>query len=141
MTARAASWEHNTVHLWNSSFINQTSQTKSQDNADAVVLTISPNRNASLVGSGPRGAPLQPDFGCRDFRMHNVNVMNRAVRVRRWPSLNTDLPKWHRGEAADWTERRSICGVRERQLLQLLLRELPRHPVRGAERFGVFLGR
>lgn len=50
-----------------------------QDNADAVVLTVSPNRNASLVGSGPLGAPLQPIFGNTDFRLYNVDVANRAT--------------------------------------------------------------
>jgi hypothetical protein len=50
-----------------------------QDNADAVVLTVSPNRAASLIGIGPAGAPLQPEFGCTDFRLYNVDVANRAT--------------------------------------------------------------
>lgn len=79
MTPNPDDYTQNTVYLWNSSYINQTTQTASQDNADAVVLTVSPNRAASLVGSGPLGAPLQPDFGCVDFRLYNVGVANRAV--------------------------------------------------------------
>ncbi|WRT68267.1 uncharacterized protein IL334_005243 [Kwoniella shivajii] len=79
ITPNPSDYTSNTVHLFNSSFINQTSQTASQDNADAVVLTISPSRNASLVGSGPLGAPLQPLFGNSDFRLYNIDVANRAT--------------------------------------------------------------
>ena len=50
-----------------------------QDNADAVVLTVSPNRAASLIGVGPAGAPLQPEFGNVDFRLYNIDVANRAT--------------------------------------------------------------
>nr|XP_018261327.1 uncharacterized protein I303_05764 [Kwoniella dejecticola CBS 10117]OBR83485.1 hypothetical protein I303_05764 [Kwoniella dejecticola CBS 10117] len=78
MTSSPSDYTANTVFLFNSSYINQTSQTASQDNADAVVLTVSPSRNASLVGAGPTGAPLQPLFGNSDFRMYNVDIANRA---------------------------------------------------------------
>lgn len=50
-----------------------------QDNADAVTLTISPNRKASLIGVGPAGAPLQPEFGNRDAKFYNLDVANRAT--------------------------------------------------------------
>lgn len=79
ITEHPEKWEMNQVNLWNSSYINQTSQTAGQDNADAVVLTVSPNRAASLVGSGPLGAPLQSQFGNVDFKAYNLNVANRAV--------------------------------------------------------------
>ncbi|KAI5453717.1 hypothetical protein NCC49_005533 [Naganishia albida] len=69
----------NQVKLWSSSFINQSTQTTSQDNADAVTLTISPNRKASLIGVGPAGAPLQPEFGNRDAKFYNLDVANRAT--------------------------------------------------------------
>lgn len=74
-------YKKNLVKLWASSYINQTTQIPSpvQDNADAVVLTVSPNRAASLIGIGPAGAPLQPEFGCTDFRLYNVDVANRAT--------------------------------------------------------------
>jgi hypothetical protein len=74
-------YKKNLVKLWSSSYINQTTQIPSpvQDNADAVVLTISPNRAASLIGIGPAGAPLQPELGCTDFRLYNVDVANRAT--------------------------------------------------------------
>lgn len=83
ITHNPADYTANLVHVWNSSYINQTTQTSSQDNADAVVLTVSPNRAASLVGSGPLGAPLQPEFGCSDFKMYNIDVANRAVSAKR----------------------------------------------------------
>ncbi|KZP27716.1 carbohydrate esterase family 8 protein [Athelia psychrophila] len=79
ITSKPNSYTSNTVYLWNSSYINQTTMTASQDNADAVVLTISPNRDASLVGSGPTGAPLQSQFGNTDFKMYNIDVANRAT--------------------------------------------------------------
>ncbi|KAF7970318.1 hypothetical protein HWV62_24392 [Athelia sp. TMB] len=79
ITSKPNSYASNTVHLWNSSYINQTAQTATQDNADAVVLTISPNRAASLVGSGPTGAPMQSEFGNVDFKMYNIDVANRAT--------------------------------------------------------------
>ncbi|GHJ83824.1 hypothetical protein NliqN6_0226 [Naganishia liquefaciens] len=79
MTEDPQDYKKNLVKLWYSSFINQTTQTSSQDNADAVVLTVSPNRAASLIGVGPAGAPLQPEFGNVDFRLYNVDVANRAT--------------------------------------------------------------
>ncbi|KAJ9103773.1 hypothetical protein QFC21_002235 [Naganishia friedmannii] len=79
MTWNPSDWESNQVKLWSSSYINQTTQTASQDNADAVTLTVSPNRAASLVGAGPAGAPLQPEFGNVDFRVYNIDVANRAT--------------------------------------------------------------
>nr|XP_019011322.1 uncharacterized protein I206_03420 [Kwoniella pini CBS 10737]OCF50103.1 hypothetical protein I206_03420 [Kwoniella pini CBS 10737] len=79
VTSSPSDYTANTVHLFNSSYINQTTQNAFQDNADAVVLTISPSRNASLVGSGPTGAPLQPLFGNIDFRLYNIDIANRAV--------------------------------------------------------------
>ncbi|KAL7424629.1 hypothetical protein Q5752_000313 [Cryptotrichosporon argae] len=84
MTANASSHVHNTVSLWNSSYINQTTQTAAQDNADAVVLTVSPSRNASRAASGTLGPAVLPasagyPFGSVDFKMYNVDVANRAT--------------------------------------------------------------
>ncbi|KAG7531051.1 hypothetical protein FFLO_04606 [Filobasidium floriforme] len=79
VTSDPYDWRSNQVYVWNSSFINQTTQTVGEDNADAMVLTVSPNRNASLIGAGPAGAPLQPEFGNIDFRVYNVDFANRAT--------------------------------------------------------------
>ena len=49
------------------------------DNAETVVFTVAPNRAAALIGSGPKGAPLQPVFGNEDFRAYNLDIQNRAV--------------------------------------------------------------
>lgn len=84
VTSDPYNWRNNQVHVWNSSFINQTTQAVGEDNADAMVLTVSPNRNASLIGAGPAGAPLQPEFGNVDFRVYNVDFANRAVSTGQW---------------------------------------------------------
>lgn len=62
VTPDVNSWGANTVYVWNSSYINQTTQTASQHNSQAVVLTIGP--------SSP---------GSSDFKMYNIDVANRAV--------------------------------------------------------------
>jgi hypothetical protein len=84
VTSDPYDWRSNQVYVWNSSFINQTTQAVGEDNADAMVLTVSPNRNASLIGAGPAGAPLQPEFGNVDFRVYNVDFANRAVSTGQW---------------------------------------------------------
>jgi hypothetical protein len=87
MTSNPVDLAANQVAIWNASFTNQTGQAATDDNADSSVFTVSPNRAASLVGSGPLGAPLQPEFGSVDFRAYNLNVSNRAVREASPPSL------------------------------------------------------
>ena len=128
---------NNTVRLWDTSYINQTTQTKDQDNADAVVLTVSPNRAASLVGSGPLGAPLQPTFGNTDFRLYNIDVANRAVgSIDRFiaPALTivSDC-KWRGRYRVHRSICGIICGVRQRLILQLPLCKLPRYPICGSK--------
>ncbi|KAL7408821.1 carbohydrate esterase family 8 protein [Mrakia frigida] len=86
VTQGPGNFKNNLVQIWNSSFVNQTTQTTAQDNADASVLTISPNRNASLVGSGPTGAPFQPEFGSIDFKAYNIDVANRAALAQTGPA-------------------------------------------------------
>ena len=49
------------------------------DDAQSAVLTVSPSFNASLIGAGPTGAPLQPLFGNTDFKAYNIDFQNRAV--------------------------------------------------------------
>jgi hypothetical protein len=48
------------------------------DNAYTSTLTIAPNLNASLTGSGPTGFAVPPGtpFGCIDFRTYNLNLIN-----------------------------------------------------------------
>lgn len=52
------------------------------DDAQSAVLTVSPSFNASLIGAGPTGAPLQPLFGNTDFKAYNIDFQNRAVHFR-----------------------------------------------------------
>lgn len=48
------------------------------DNAFTSTLTIAPNLNASLTGSGPTGFAVPDDtpFGCTDFRTYNLDFIN-----------------------------------------------------------------
>jgi len=50
-----------------------------EDDALSSVLLVAPSLNASLIGSGPTGAPLQPLFGDVDFKAYNIDFENRAV--------------------------------------------------------------
>ena len=49
------------------------------DDAQSAVLLVAPLFNASLIGAGPTGAPLQPLFGNVDFKAYNIDFENRAV--------------------------------------------------------------
>lgn len=49
------------------------------DDAGSAVLLVAPSFNASLIGAGPTGAPLQPLFGTTDFKAYNIDFQNRAV--------------------------------------------------------------
>lgn len=49
------------------------------DDAQSAVLLVAPSFNASLIGAGPTGAPLQPLFGNIDFKAYNIDFQNRAV--------------------------------------------------------------
>ncbi|KAI0863544.1 carbohydrate esterase family 8 protein [Xylaria cubensis] len=48
------------------------------DNVYTGVLTVGPNLNATLTGSGPTGFPVPGDtpFGCIDFRAYNIDFRN-----------------------------------------------------------------
>jgi hypothetical protein len=48
------------------------------DNAFTSTLTVAPNLDASLTGSGPTGFAVPPGtpFGCVDFRTYNLNFIN-----------------------------------------------------------------
>ena len=53
------------------------------DDSQSSVLIVAPSFNASLIGAGPTGAPLQPLFGNIDFKAYNIDFQNRAVSLYR----------------------------------------------------------
>ncbi len=64
----------NLVEVWDTQYV-QTGM----DDADSAVLTVAPSRAGALIGAGPTGAPLQPEFGNVDFKAYNINFANKAV--------------------------------------------------------------
>ena len=75
----------NLVQIWDNVFV-----ANGIDDAQSAVLTVAPSFNASLIGAGPTGAPLQPLFGNTDFKAYNIDFQNRAVRVQSWQCLAMD---------------------------------------------------
>ncbi len=67
-------FQNNLVQIWDNKFVQP-----GMDDAQSAVLLIAPSFNASLIGAGPTGAPLQPLFGSRDFKAYNIDFQNRAV--------------------------------------------------------------
>ena len=63
------------MQIWNNLFTES-----GEDDAQSAVLLVAPSFNASLIGAGPTGAPLQPLFGNTDFKAYNIDFQNRAVR-------------------------------------------------------------
>lgn len=59
------------------------------DNAFTATLTVAPNLNADLTGSGPTGFAVPPGtpFGNTDFRAYNLNFINDFVPYSDGPSL------------------------------------------------------
>ncbi|CZR57172.1 related to pectinesterase [Phialocephala subalpina] len=59
------------------------------DNAFTSTLTVAPNLNASLTGSGPTGfaVPDGTPLGCIDFRTYNLNFINDFAPYSDDPSL------------------------------------------------------
>ncbi|KAJ7282486.1 pectin lyase-like protein [Mycena rebaudengoi] len=90
-TDHPASYAHNLVTIFNTTFINQTTQIASlQDNADSAVLTVAPNKYAAWTGAGYYGGtpvPIPLDFGCTDFKAYNINFENRAANGGVGPAL------------------------------------------------------
>ncbi|KII86936.1 carbohydrate esterase family 8 protein [Plicaturopsis crispa FD-325 SS-3] len=76
----------NVVQIWNNQFV-QTGM----DDAQSAVLTVSPSFNASLIGAGTTGAPLQPLFGNVDFKAYNIDFQNRAANFSISQALVTDI--------------------------------------------------
>ncbi|QRV93183.1 pectinesterase [Ceratobasidium sp. AG-Ba] len=77
----------NTVEIWNDVYVH----TGGQDDAVTPALVVAPSFNASLIGSGPTGAPLQPLFGSVDFKAYNLNVSNLAANYSIGQALATDI--------------------------------------------------
>lgn len=69
------------------------------DNAYTSVLTVAPNLNASLTGSGPTGFPVPADtpFGNTDFRVYNINFRNIATEIGAGPSLALSVSRANAG--------------------------------------------
>ncbi|KAI0770383.1 pectin lyase-like protein [Fomes fomentarius] len=76
----------NLVHIWDNKFV-QTGM----DDAQSAVLLVAPSFNASLIGAGPTGAPLQPLFGNVDFKAYNIDFENRAANFSISQALVTDI--------------------------------------------------
>ncbi|KAI0762007.1 pectin lyase-like protein [Trametes elegans] len=76
----------NLVHIWDDVYV-QTGM----DDAQSAVLLVAPSFNASLIGAGPTGAPLQPLFGNVDFKAYNIDFENRAANFSISQALVTDI--------------------------------------------------
>ncbi|KAF8891513.1 pectin lyase fold/virulence factor [Mucidula mucida] len=76
----------NLVEVWDTQYV-QTGM----DDADSAVLTVAPSRAGALIGAGPTGAPLQPEFGNVDFKAYNINFANKAANYAISQALVTDI--------------------------------------------------
>lgn len=120
------------------------------DDAQSAVLLVAPSFNASLIGAGPTGAPLQPLFGNIDFKAYNIDFQNRAVsnNIRVAPlslspkrschSILITLPYdmiihlpavTHTGKLCNIASPSDRHLLRERVVLWLYFRKLSRHLV------------
>ncbi|KAF9005530.1 pectin lyase-like protein [Cyathus striatus] len=76
----------NLVQIWDNQFVST-----GMDDATSAVLLVAPSFNASLIGAGPTGAPLQPLFGTTDFKAYNIDFQNRAANFSISQALVTDI--------------------------------------------------
>jgi hypothetical protein len=99
-----------------------------EDDALSSVLIVAPSLNASLIGAGPTGAPLQPLFGNTDFKAYNIDFQNRAVGYPRFPH---SFVASRITEGKLFNQSSSGHGYQLRQcfILRLYLRQLSRHMV------------
>ncbi|CAE6486760.1 unnamed protein product, partial [Rhizoctonia solani] len=89
-TNHADKYVQNLVTVYNTTFMNQTTQTAEQDNADTQVLTVAPNKWSTWTGKGFYGdtpEPVPNEWGCTDFRAYNINFENRAATKAVGPAL------------------------------------------------------
>ncbi|KAF7332541.1 Carbohydrate esterase family 8 protein [Mycena kentingensis (nom. inval.)] len=84
--ANASSSNMNLVQIWGTNFV-----MPGQDDATSAVLTVAPNSAGALIGAGPKGAALQPAFGCTDFKAYNIDIQNRAADFAISQALATDI--------------------------------------------------
>ncbi|KAF5315294.1 hypothetical protein D9619_007383 [Psilocybe cf. subviscida] len=78
-------FKQNLVKIWDNKFVN------GSDDATSAVLLVAPSFDASLIGAGPTGAPLQPLFGNTDFKAYNIDFENRAANFSISQALVTDI--------------------------------------------------
>ncbi|EPQ54795.1 pectin lyase-like protein [Gloeophyllum trabeum ATCC 11539] len=78
----------NLVQIWNNGWVVTQGV---EDDAQSAVLVVSPSFNASLIGAGPTGAPLQPLFGNVDFKAYNIDFQNLAANYSISQALVTDI--------------------------------------------------
>ncbi|KAH9480216.1 putative pectinesterase/pectinesterase inhibitor 7 [Psilocybe cubensis] len=79
-------FNQNLVKIWSNSFVHT-----GMDDAQSAVLLVAPSFDASLIGAGPTGAPLQPLFGNVDFKAYNIDFENRAANFSISQALVTDI--------------------------------------------------
>ncbi|PPR05376.1 hypothetical protein CVT24_007990 [Panaeolus cyanescens] len=82
----SAPLKQNLVKIWDNNFVHT-----GMDDATSAVLLVAPSFNASLIGAGPTGAPLQPLFGNVDFKAYNIDFENRAANFVISQALVTDI--------------------------------------------------
>ncbi|GAP87169.1 putative pectinesterase [Rosellinia necatrix] len=69
------------------------------DNVYTGVLTVGPNLNATLTGSGPTGFPVPGDtpFGCTDFRAYNIDFRNEYAPYSNGPAHAVGISRANAG--------------------------------------------
>ncbi|KAK6538114.1 hypothetical protein TWF694_010996 [Orbilia ellipsospora] len=69
------------------------------DNAFTSTLTVAPNLNASLTGSGPTGFQVPPNtpFGNTDFRVYNMDFRNTEFEFSNGPALAVSVSRANSG--------------------------------------------
>ncbi|KAK7464914.1 hypothetical protein VKT23_006122 [Stygiomarasmius scandens] len=78
----------NLVTVWDNKFVQVQGQ---EDDAATAVLSVAPNFAGALIGAGPTGAPLQPEFGDVNFKAYNIDWENRAANFAISQALVTDI--------------------------------------------------
>ncbi len=133
----ALSWSgnvstRNLVQIWDNQFVRT-----GMDDAQSAVLTVAPSFNASLIGAGTNGAPLQPSFGNIDFKAYNINFQNRAVSFCALVidfGHGTDDLLVVTGKLFDFSSSSDGYFICQRFVLRLYFRKLSGHMVHWEER-------
>ena len=121
------------MHIWNDLYVKT-----GMDDADSAVLLVAPSYNASLIGAGTNGAPLQPLFGNVDFKAYNIDFENRAVRDSQTRGLcaiaNGDARV---GELRYQSSPSDRHIIRQCVVLRLRIRELSGYVVHWSQRINI----